>query len=257
MEINLNCDLGEKSTHYSGINDLKLLKLIDTANIACSYHAGSVLTISKTIINAKKNQVSIGAHPGFNDKKNFGRKKINLTKHELVKLIRDQLEIINQISLFNNYPLTHVKLHGALSNMACENIEISLIIAETIKKFCQDLIFIVLPATKLETASKKIQIKYACEVFVDRNYQDNGLLIPRNKKNAFVLDHIDASRKILNMLQESSIISYTGKKIKCNIDTICIHGDNKNAPLFAKEIKKILSINNYDFVNLDKLQKIN
>ena len=257
MEINLNCDLGEKSVHYSGINDLKLLKLIDTTSIACSYHAGNILTIGKTIINAKKNKVSVGAHPGFNDKKNFGRKKINLTKSELIKLITDQLEIINEISLFNNYPITHVKLHGALSNIACENIEISLIIAETIKKFCQDLIFIVLPATKMETVAKKIQIKYACEVFADRNYQDNGQLIPRDKKNALVQDPIAASKKILNMLRESSIFSYSGKKIKCDIDTICIHGDNKNAPLFAKEIKKILSINNYNFVNLDALKKLN
>ena len=257
MEINLNCDLGEKSIHYSGINDLKLLKLINTTSIACGYHAGDILTINETIINAKKNQVSVGAHPGFMDKKNFGRKKINLTKSQLIKLIIDQLEIINEISIINNHPITHVKPHGALNNMACENIEISFIIAETIKKFCQDLIIIVLPNTKMETAAQKIQIKYACEIFADRNYQDNGLLIHRSKKNSLIEDPITASKNILNMLNESCIISSSGKKIMCDIDTICIHGDNKNALLFAKEIKRILSINNYNFVNLDRLAKFN
>ena len=257
MEINLNCDLGEKSIHYSGINDLKLLKLINTTSIACGFHAGNHLTINETIINAKKNNVSIGAHPGFKDKINFGRKKINLTKNELTKLIIDQLEIISKISLFNNFPITHVKPHGALNNMACEDIEISLIIAKTIKEFCRDLIFIVLPETKMEIAAKKIKIKYACEIFADRNYQDNGNLIPRNKKNSLVLDPIKASKNILRMLNESSIISFSGKKIKCDIDTICIHGDNKNALIIANELKKLLSMNNYNFLNLNKLAKFN
>ena len=257
MEINLNCDLGEKSIHYSGINDLKLLKLINTTSIACGYHAGTILTIKETLINAKKNYVSVGAHPGFQDKKNFGRKKINLTKNELIKLILDQLEIITEISLFNNWPITHVKPHGALNNMACENIEISLVIGKIIKEFNKDLIFVVSPTTQMETAAKKMKLKYACEIFADRNYHDNGQLIPRDKKNALILDPIVASKNVLKMLNESSIISYSGKKIKCDIDTICIHGDNKNATILAKELKKILSINNYNFLNLNKLSKFN
>ena len=257
MEINLNCDLGEKSIHYNGINDLNLLKLINTASIACGYHAGNVLTINKTVKNAKKNYVSIGAHPGFQDKENFGRKKINLTENELIKLIMDQLIIINEISLFNDWPITHVKPHGALNNMACENIEISLIIGKTIKEFNKDLIFVVSPTTQMETAAKKIKLKYACEIFADRNYHDNGLLIARDKKNSLVLDPIVAAKNVLKMLNESSIISYSGKKIKCDIDTICIHGDNKNAVILAKELKKILLINNYNFLKLNELSKFN
>ena len=257
MQINLNCDLGEGSNHYSSTDDQELFKIINTANIACGYHAGSNLIINETIINAKNNHVSVGAHPGFRDKKNFGRKKMNLTKNELVKLITDQLEIISKISLSHNYPITHVKPHGALNNMACENIEISLVIAKTIKQFCQDLIFIVLPTTKMEDAAKKIQLKYACEIFADRNYQDNGQLIPRNKINSLVLDPKTASNNILKMLNESSIISYSGKKIKCDIDTICIHSDNKNALILAKELKTLLSMNNYNFLNLNKLAKFN
>ena len=109
----------------------------------------------------------------------------------------------------------------------------------------------------MESAAKKMKLKYACEIFADRNYHDNGQLIPRNKKNALILDPIVASKNVLKMLNESSIISYSGKKIKCDIDTICIHGDNKNATILAKELKKILSINNYNFLNLNKLSKFN
>ena len=257
MEINLNCDLGERSLSNGDINDLKLLKLINTTSIACGYHAGDYLTMNATILSAKKNNVSVGAHPGFNDKENFGRKKINLTKNELKNLIREQLEIINEISLLNNWPISHVKPHGALNNMACEDIEISLIISKTIKEFDRDLIFIVSPTTQMEVAAKKVQIKYACEIFADRNYQDNGQLVPRNNKNALILDPIIGSKNILKMLNESSIITYSGKKIKCDIDTVCIHGDNKNAQMLAEELIKILSANDYNFLNLNKLAKLN
>ena len=101
MEINLNCDLGEKSNHYDGKNDGELMKIINTASIACGYHAGDKETMQNTIQLAKKNNVSVGAHPGFNDKNNFGRKRINLNKKEIKQLIMDQLKINNTDIILN------------------------------------------------------------------------------------------------------------------------------------------------------------
>ena len=40
MEININCDLGEKSKHHSNVNDPDLLKIVNSANVACGFHAG-------------------------------------------------------------------------------------------------------------------------------------------------------------------------------------------------------------------------
>ena len=142
MELNLNCDLGEKSNHYNGHNDEELLKIVNTANIACGYHAGNKGIISKTIKIAKANRVSIGAHPGFKDKKNFGRKRLILSKLEIFKLVIKQLEIISEISKKINYPLTHVKPHGALNNMACEDFQIANTIGKAIKKFDNEVIFL-------------------------------------------------------------------------------------------------------------------
>ena len=186
MKINLNCDLGEKSEHYDGANDQALIEIINTANIACGYHAGNESTIEATIIKAKKNNVSIGAHPGFADKINFGRKRIKLTKKELEKLIKDQLEIINNISTFHNWPITHVKPHGALNNMACEDFDLAFTIGQSIYEFNKDLIYLVLPLTKMEKAAQQLNLKYACEIFADRNYQDNGELISRSQPSAIV-----------------------------------------------------------------------
>ena len=188
MEINLNCDLGEKSVHYDGKNDFSLLKIINSANIACGYHAGDNQTINTTIIESKKNNVSIGAHPGFNDKKNFGRKRINISKKELIRTVKKQLDIIDKIATKNDWPITHVKPHGALNNMACENFEIATTIGEIIKKYNDKLIYVVLPLNEMENAAKKLNIRYACEIFADRNYEDNGQLVSRSKNYASIND---------------------------------------------------------------------
>ena len=255
MEINLNCDLGEKSIYYDGKNDNKLLKIVKSANIACGFHAGSKSIIDLTIKEAKKNHVSLGAHPGFKDYKNFGRKRINLTKIQLAKIIKEQLIIISKIATKNLTKITHVKPHGALNNMACENLEISLIIGQTIKEFNRDLIYIVLPLTKMEIAAKKLNLKYACEIFADRNYEDNGQLLSRNKDNALITNPEISSSNIIEMLDSSSIKCFSGKKIKCNIDTICIHGDGNNSINIASGIKKILIENNFNILSLNNMSK--
>jgi len=255
MEINLNCDLGEGSIHYNGKNDVSLLKFVNSASIACGYHAGNKYIMTKTIKEAKNNHVSIGAHPGFKDLLNFGRKKIYLSQRDLIKLIWEQLEIINKIAISNNVVITHVKLHGSLNNMACKNIEMALTISKTIKKFNKELIFLILPLTEMEKALNKLDLKHACEIFADRNYEDSGQLVSRKKKNAIIDNHEIVCSNIIEMLDSSSIKCFSGKKIKCNIDTICIHGDLKNSVLIAKQLKIILTKNNFKLLALDNMIK--
>ena len=255
MEINLNCDLGEKSIHYDGKYDLGLLKIINSANIACGYHAGDIKAISDTIKNSKYNNVSIGCHPSFNDLKNFGRKRINLSKEELITLINNQLTIINNVALKEKWPLTHVKPHGALNNMACENFDLAFTIGKTIKNFNKDLIYVVLPLNQMEKAAKKLNMKYACEIFADRNYEDNGQLFSRSKKNSLIDSSKHAANNVLEMINSSSIKCFSGKKIKCNIDTVCIHSDSKNSLNIASAVKEILLKNNYRLLALNKLRK--
>ena len=255
MEVNLNCDLGEKSRFYNGINDPALMQIINTANIACGYHAGNKEVIDSTVKLAKKNDVSIGAHPGFKDKKNFGRKRIYLEKKELQKIILAQLITIDKIAKKNKWPITHVKPHGALNNMACEDFDIANTIGETIKKFRKDLIYLVLPFSKMEKSAQKLNLNYACEIFADRNYQDDGNLLPRSNINSLITNANIASKNILEMLDTSSIKCFSGKKLKCNIDSICIHGDNLNAVIISKKIVKTLIINNIKLKKLNKLKK--
>ena len=177
MEININCDLGESSKFHSTENDPLLLKIVNSANIACGYHAGDKPTMEKTIEISKKNNVSLGAHPSFKDRENFGRKRLNLTSKEIKRLIIDQINILSQIANEKEMKVTHVKPHGALNNMACEDYELAKVISESIIETNKELIFLVPTGSEMEKAGKKLNLKVAAEIFADRNYEDDGNLI--------------------------------------------------------------------------------
>ena len=188
IEININCDLGEKSKHHSNKYDPDLLEIVNSANVACGYHAGDENTMNQVIRISKKNNVSIGAHPSFNDPENFGRERMNLSSLEIEKLIIDQYEILQNIALKHGEKVSHIKPHGALNNMACENIELATILAKTIKAINKELIYLVPTGSKMQEAASKLDMKIACEIFADRNYEDDGNLVSRKKPYALITD---------------------------------------------------------------------
>ena len=255
MEININCDLGEKSKHHSNKHDPNLLEIVNSANIACGFHAGDEETMSQTIQISKKNGVSIGAHPSFNDPDNFGRKRMNLSNTEIKKLIVDQYEILQKIAEKYDDSVTHIKPHGALNNMACEDIELATIIAQTVNQISKDLIYLVPTGSKMEQAAKKLNMKIACEIFADRNYEDDGNLVSRKKQNALITDSEVAKKHVLTMVKNQALNCHSGKQIPCEIDSICIHGDNISSLETAKTIKNNLLENGLKLKKLNEMEK--
>ncbi|MBA1338532.1 MAG: UPF0271 protein [Pelagibacterales bacterium] len=255
MEININCDLGENSKLHSTENDPLLLNIVNSANIACGYHAGDETTMEKTIKISKKNKVSIGAHPSFDDKENFGRKRLSLPSVEITALIIDQINILSEIAIKQGMNVTHVKPHGALNNMACEDYELSKIISESIIQVNKDLIFLVPAGSQMEKAGKKLGLRVAAEIFADRNYEDNGNLVSRFKKNAVIIDPEVAKKHVIKMVENQSLNCYSGKQIPCEIDSVCIHGDEKNAIKTAMQIKDVLNESSVTLMPLDKMKK--
>ena len=255
MEININCDLGEKSKFHSIENDPELLNIVNSANIACGYHAGDEQTMAMVIKISKKNGVSVGAHPSFNDPENFGRKRMNLKSSEIKNLIIDQYEILQAISQKYDENVTHIKPHGALNNMACEDLELATILAKTIHEIDKDIIYLVPTGSKMEIAANKFNMNIACEIFADRNYEDDGNLVSRKKPNALITDPEQAKKHVLSMVQNQAINCFSGKQIPCAIDSICIHGDNISSLATAKSIKNNLVENGLTLKPLNKLKK--
>ena len=255
MEININCDLGEKSKHHSNKYDPDLLEIVNSANVACGYHAGDKETMSQVVKISKKNGVSIGAHPSFNDPENFGRERMNLSSTEVEKLIIDQYEILQNIASNYGESVSHIKPHGALNNMACEDIDLATTLAKTIKEISKDLIYLVPTGSKMEEAAKKLDMKIACEIFADRNYEDDGNLVSRKKQHALITDPEEAKKHVLKMVKTQSLNCHSGKQIPCEIDSVCIHGDNLSSLDTAKSIKKNLVANGLDLKSLNKMKK--
>ena len=255
MEININCDLGEKSKHHSNKHDPELLEIVNSANVACGYHAGDEETMSQVIEISKKNGVSIGAHPSFNDPENFGRERMNLSDSEIQKLIIDQYDILQKKALEQGENVTHIKPHGALNNMACENIDLATILAKSIKGISKDLIYLVPTGSKMEEAAKKLDMKIACEIFADRNYEDDGNLVSRKKPHALITDPEQAKIHVLSMVKNQSLNCHSGKQIPCEIDSACIHGDNMSSLSTAKSIKDNLLKNGLKLKPLNKMRK--
>ena len=255
MEININCDLGEKSKHHSNKHDPDLLEIVNSANVACGYHAGDEETMDQVIKISKKNGVSIGAHPSFNDPENFGRERMNLSSFEITKLIIDQYEILQKIALKHGENVSHMKPHGALNNMACEDIELATTLAKTIKGISKDLIYLVPTGSKMEEAAKKLDMKIACEIFADRNYEDDGNLVSRKKPHALITDPKQAQKHVLKMVKTQSLNCHSGKQIPCEIDSVCIHGDNQSSLETAKSIKKNLVFNGLVLKTLNTMKK--
>ena len=255
MEININCDLGEKSKHHSNKHDPDLLKIVNSANVACGYHAGDEETMIQVIKISKENGVSIGAHPSFDDPENFGRERMNLSSSEIEKLLRDQYEILQKIASQHNETVTHIKPHGALNNMACEDIVLATTLAKTIKVINKDLIYLVPTGSKMEEAAKKLDMNIACEIFADRNYEDDGNLVSRKKPHALITNPEQAKKHVLKMVKTQSINCHSGKQIPCEIDSVCIHGDNLSSLATARSIKDNLVENGLELKTLNKMKK--
>ena len=151
--------------------------------------------------------------------------------------------------------VTHIKPHGALNNMACEDIELAKTLAEAINEISKDLIYLVPTGSKMEEAAKKLNMKIACEIFADRNYEDDGNLVSRKKPHALITNPELAKKHVLNMFKNQSLNCHSGKQIPCEIDSVCIHGDNKSSLSLAKLIRKNLIENGLKLKPLNQMKK--
>ncbi len=229
--IDLNCDLGEGCG-----NEEAIMPFISSANIACGYHAGDENTIWHTVELCIKNNVAIGAHPSFLDKKNFGRTELNLDAADIYDLVTQQLIILDEIVSELETSIHHVKPHGALYNLSAKNITVAGAIANAVKDFNPKFILLGLSGSYSITEAKKIGIKTCNEVFADRVYLDDESLMPRTLDGAVITDIDKAVQQAMQLINNGTITTAAGKTINLNVDTICIHGDGKHAAEFAKAI---------------------
>jgi len=243
--IDLNCDMGEGCG-----NDAAIMPFISSANIACGYHAGDEATIQQTIKCALQHNVAIGAHPGFDDKANFGRTEMVLGYNEVYSLVLQQIQIIQQYTLLYNTRLHHVKPHGALYNMAAKNIEMAAAIACAVKQAGDSLVLYGLNNSLLITEAQKLGLQTANEVFADRRYNNDGSLVSRQSKSALIEDDKEAISQVIKMIKKGHVVSVDGLPVPVHVQTICLHGDGLHAVAFVQKIHAALAANNIAVQNM-------
>jgi UPF0271 protein len=240
LKIDLNCDMGESFGAWEMGNDLAIMDYVTSVNIACGFHAGDPGIMRKTAEAALQKGVRIGAHPGFQDLQGFGRRNMDVAAQEVYDLCLYQVGALQATVKALGGKLHHVKPHGALYNMAAKQTELAEAIAAAVKSADPALCLYGLSGSCLIEEAEKAGLKTFSEVFSDRTYRNDGSLTPRNQPNA-LLENLDEIKKhVLRMAQEQKVICADGSEIKIKADTVCIHGDGKNALPIAMKLFKIL-----------------
>lgn len=221
-------------------NEAQLMPYIDSANIACGYHAGDAATMREVILLCLQYNVHVGAHPSFLDRKNFGRTPMYLPDSEVYDLVTAQLRIIDHIARDCGSQLYHVKPHGALYNMAASNASIAKTLAQAVRDFDPSLLYVGLSGSVVIAEAEKLGLNTASEVFADRTYQPDGSLTPRSQPDALLVDKEKVTEQVLKMVKEGKVRTTSGEEVSIKADTICIHGDGEHAVEFAKAIHNLL-----------------
>jgi len=238
ITIDFNCDMGESFGAYTIGDDAAMLDLITSANIACGFHGGDPLVMSRAVTLARAKNIAIGAHPSFLDLWGFGRRPIlGDTPDEVGKFVLYQIGALQAIAAAAGHAVTHVKMHGSLANMAQIDQDLADGVARAIRTAGRDLIFVVMPGMATERAAEKHGLRMAREIYADRTYDDDGNLTSRKKEGAVIHDGLAAAKRVLAMLDEQAIRTVTGAKRPVKIDSICVHGDNPAGVEMARQVR--------------------
>ena len=226
--MKLNCDLGESFGSWTMGLDTHVMPYIDQANVACGFHAGDPLVMQKTLILAKENNVSVGAHPGYPDLVGFGRRSMHCSTEELIALIHYQVAAIDGVAKSLGIELEYVKPHGALYHDMMEKTRVREAILVALQRYHRPLKLMLQTTPHIEQhriEAKKYNITLLSEAFADRCYDDDGKLVSRTKAGAV---HTKAKMlaQVKQLKEQGSVTSLNGKTLALHADSLCVHGDN-------------------------------
>ncbi len=238
--VDLNCDCGESFGVYQKGDDAAMLGIVTSANVACGFHAGDPEVMAQTFRIAKENGVAVGAHPGFPDLWGFGRRRLPFSTGEIERLVAYQIGAAQALAAYAGHKITHVKPHGALSNIAMEDRDVARAIARAVRTVDPNLAFLAVARSDLEQAGIAERLNTVSEIFADRGYTERGLLLPRGQAGAVLHDAEEVADRVLAMITEGALIAASGQRIPVRIESICLHGDTPNAAAMAQAVRQRL-----------------
>jgi UPF0271 protein len=239
MVIDLNSDMGESYGAYTIGADDEILRWVTSANVACGWHGGDPSVIRRTVERAKALGVAVGAHPSYPDLLGFGRRVMQITRQEARDYMLYQIGALRAFAEALGLTLQHVKPHGAIYNVAVKDRELSLGIAEGIADAGGNLILVGLPGSELLRAGQEVGVRVAREAFGDRAYNEDGTLVSRKLPGSLITDPGAVAERVLGFTR-GMVTAISGKEIRIQADTICLHGDTPGAGAIARRVRERL-----------------
>jgi UPF0271 protein len=237
--MDLNCDLGElPEAVFDGTQDA-LMASITSANVACGGHAGDQRTMEATIRQALRHGVSIGAHPGFPDRENFGRLDMSLNAEQISHTVYEQVTALFQVAQACHATIDHVKPHGALYNLAVRDAAVSRAIAEGVGRWRRDVVLVGLAGSTMLTTFRELGFEVAAEAFADRTYEADGSLRPRKLPGAVIRDPSAAAAQALRITREHRV-NAGDREIPMQAQTLCVHADTPGCVQIAAAVAATL-----------------
>ena len=238
--VDLNADMGESFGPWTMGDDAALLDVVTSANIACGGHAGDPDVMARTMAMARDGGVGIGAHPGFADLQGFGRREMVLSGEEVANLVASQVGALSGVAARIGARVRHVKLHGALANMASRDHDLAGVAYRAALAVCPDAILLVIAGTAQETAARGLGARWAGEIFADRGYEDDATLTRRGAEGAMIHDPAEAAARMVRFVRGGAIVARSGRRIPAACDSICLHGDGPEAVAIARAVRAAL-----------------
>jgi UPF0271 protein len=239
MHIDLNSDMGESYGAYTIGADEEVLHFVTSANVACGWHGGDPSVMRRTIQRAKELGVRVGAHPSYPDLLGFGRRVMQITREEARDYLLYQIGALRAFAEALGVQLQHVKPHGAIYNAAVKDRELSLGIAEGVADAGGDLILVGLPGSLLLKAGQEAGLRVAREAFGDRAYNEDGTLVSRKIAGSLITDPDTVAERVLGFTR-GTVKAITGREIRVEAETICLHGDTPGAGAIARRVRERL-----------------
>ncbi len=234
--IDLNCDMGEVPEHITGGTQEALMPSLTSVNVACGGHAGDAKTMQTTIEQALRWRLSVGAHPGYPDRANFGRLELSMPADQVADSIFEQVRAFAEIAARCGVQLGHVKPHGALYNQAVRDRGLAEAIAQGVARWNRRVILVGLAGSPMLEVFRGAGFAVAAEAFADRRYEPDGTLRSRKFDDALIRDPAEAARQALSIVERGVVVASDGSEVALTAETICIHGDTPGAPAIAAAV---------------------
>ncbi len=240
ITIDLNSDLGEGFGSWAMGDDESMLSIVNSANVACGGHAGDTETMYATCRTAADNGVVVGAHPGYPDREGFGRRIIPMRPDEIGRMVVAQVAALGAMASLAGSEVRYVKPHGALGNLAAADAQVAAGIVDAVRIAFPKLAILAISGSRLEVVARAAGAEVYSEIFADRAYEPDGLLVPRGTPGAVIHDADEAAQRLISFVETGRMAVIGADPIALVAHSVCVHSDTPGAVDMARHIRERL-----------------